>query len=131
MNYSYSDLTPPNTYEIAKRRTVMRLCRGIIHKVEIQFPIGCAEVVHCHINRGLHQVWPSNPEANYTSDGHVISFVESYELLTPPYIMDVWTWNESENHNHKITVWISILPKRSLMHYILPEIGRIFSRGNK
>lgn len=105
----------------------MRLCRGIIHKVEMQFPVGCAEAAHCHINRGLHQVWPSNPENNYASDGHIIAFMESYELLTPPYNLDLWTWNESENYDHKITVWISVLPKKSLMHYILPEIGRIFS----
>jgi hypothetical protein len=121
MIYTYSDNVPKSTPALSKRRTIMTLCRGIVHKVEVQFPVGCSEVAKCTINDALHQVWPSNGGAFFASDGHVISFEESYEILTRPYVLDLWCWNDSTEFPHNITVNIGILPKKSMVHYIIPE----------
>lgn len=126
MIYSYSDIVPINTPITAKRRTVMKLCRGIVHKIEIQFPAGCAGVARCTINDALHQVWPTNGNSFFASDGYVIAFEENHEILTKPYTLDLWCWNISTAYTHEITVNIGILPKKALVHYIVPEAVRMF-----
>lgn len=129
MNFSYSDNVPANTPESTKRRTRLYLAKGIITKVAIQFPTGCAELAHCTINRGLHQVWPTNPDGNYAADGYVIEFEENYELLTHPYSLDFITWNESTTYSHNLTVWLTILPKKSIMQYIMQHAYSMMVRG--
>lgn len=126
MIYSFSDTIPKLTTRANARRTVMRVTRGIVHKIEIQFPVGCAEVAKCTINDALHQIWPTNSNSYFASDGHVISFEESYEILTRPYVLDLWTWNDSLDFPHTLTVNIGILPKKALIHYIVPEAVRLF-----
>lgn len=126
MIYTYSATIPKNTLVTAKHRTDLPLCRGIIHKIEVQFPVGCSGVLRAHINDALNQVWPTNGNSYFASDGHVISFDESYEMLIKPYLLTLWSWNISTEFSHEITVNIGILPKKNLVHYILPEAINLF-----
>lgn len=132
MIYTFSDTIPANTTRSNRRRTVMKMTKGIIHKLEIQFPIGCAGVAHCTINAALHQVWPTNANESFASDGFVMSFDESYEIAQRPYSLDLWTWNLSTAHEHTITVRIGILPKKSMLTYIVQTaVGLFLKKGVK
>jgi len=124
MIYAFSDTVPANTPKANKRRTVMKLGRGIIHDLEVEFPPGCAALAHCTINEGGHQIWPTNEEESFHSDGWVIKFREHYELKNPPYELGLWTWNEDDTYEHTITVRIGLLEKKYVMPWSLADVLR-------
>ena len=44
--------------------TIEDLCvtRGLVYKLEVQFPSGCQGLVGVSIYDGAYQVWPSTPD---------------------------------------------------------------------
>lgn len=112
MIYAFNISTPLNTTEANKKSTALRLGRGVIHKVEIDFPPGSQGTLHIAIRRGLNQVWPTNPADYFAADDRLISFPEYYELLWPPFRLVAETWNESLNNAHTVTIRIGLLKRQ-------------------
>jgi len=81
MIYRFAITTPEKTYETAKKETVFKLARGVIYKIEFDFPPGPQGTLHLAIRRELHQIWPTNPDGDFAADDRLISFPEYYELL--------------------------------------------------
>jgi len=129
MIYSYPIVAEKNTTISTKKRTDITLKKGVIHQVEIQFPIGCAELAHIQIYDNLSQLWPSNEGQSFASDGHVISIKESYIFDSAPFSLIIYTWNESEDYDHKITLRLGLLPKSALLEYILPVTTYFLFKG--
>jgi len=120
MIYSYDISVPQETSHITKQRTDVTLKKGVIHAVEIQFPIGCAGLTHVQIFDNLSQLWPSNEGESFASDGFVISFKESYAVNDAPYNLIIYTWNTSVTYSHLVSVRLGMLPKSALLEYVLP-----------
>jgi len=102
-----------------KTATDLRIARGIITKIEVQFPSGCAGTTHVQICHGLHQIFPKNPDGDIASDKETISSMESLEILTPPYVLKAWTWNTSTLYDHTVNVRVEVIPKRSFLGGVL------------
>ena len=115
MFYDYTFAIPANTAEANPERFDCKLTHGVIHKVEVGFPAGCAGLAHLKILQGLHQVWPTNPEGSFNTDNFTISFNEYYELTEPPYILTLSGYNEDDTYPHTIEVRFAILPARILL----------------
>ena len=111
MVYNFNIEVPQDGSVATSQATRLKLTAGVIHQVEVYFPAGCAGLVHCHINDGLYQVWPSNPDDNMFGDDSLFSFEEDYELDTDPYELTVYAWNEDDTYNHTIRVSLGILPR--------------------
>jgi len=109
--YRFSISTPKNTPFINRKRTELRLTAGIINQVNFTFPPGCAGLLHLTINHGLYQIWPTNPEESFATDGETISFEEFYELKTEPFTLVAFTWNEDDTYDHTVIVRIGLLPR--------------------
>ena len=92
----------------------LNLTHGIIHRVEIQFPIGTRALAHCQIFHRRHQVWPTNIDSSFASDGYVIPIDEHYDLTEPPHTLLAICWNEDDTYAHTITVRVGILPREVL-----------------
>jgi len=108
MNYAFNITTPAQTPETNKLKTVMKLFRGLINKVEIQFPPGPAGLLHVHINRANHQVWPANAESHYIGDDQTIVIPAKYELDQPPFQFECFTWNEDDTFDHLVIIRFDI-----------------------
>lgn len=93
----------------------VKLTHGIIHRVEVGFPSGCAGLVHIQIKEGLHQRWPSNPEGSFNSDGYTIGFDEHLKFYEEPYILTLVGWNLDDTYDHIIEVRFGILPPEVLI----------------
>jgi len=115
MIYSYTISTPANTPKSAKQETKIALAKGVIHKIEIDFPPGNLGKLHVAIRGGLEQIFPSNESSDLIGDDRLISFPEYYEILTAPYEMTVETWNESLNNAHSISIRIGLLPRQYVL----------------
>lgn len=85
---------------------------GILTDVAITFAPGCHRVVHVHIDEALHQIFPTNPEADYRGDGYTLEIRDEYEL--PPGTTKIHLRGYNVGiYEHEITVSFRIkLPER-------------------
>ena len=112
MFYDFAVSVPANTLESAPVEQTLKLTHGIIHKVEVQFPIGTQALAHCKILEGGHQFLPTNPEGSFASDGYVIPIDEYYEFYTEPYTLKVRCWNDDDTYQHTITIRVGIMESK-------------------
>ncbi len=126
MFYVFPITTPANTPESAKIKTILQLARGKITQVQVHFPSGHLGLTHIGINRGLHQFYPTNPEATFSSSGEAIVFAEDFELTADPLQLEAYTWNLDDTFAHLITVRVELQPlaeKKSLADDIKALLG--------
>ena len=126
MIYVFPLLLPANTAETAKQKTVLALARGRITRVMIEFPAGHVGLTHLYIRRGLHQVWPANPEVNFKSSNETILWDEDYSLETAPHQLDAYAWNEDDTYEHTITVRIVLEPAKAQVS-LIDELRALFT----
>ena len=110
MFYDFSFTIPANTTEADPQELVCKLTYGIIHRVEIIFPSGCAGLAHLQIREGLHQYWPTNPDGAFNSNDERIEFSEYLELYRTPYELVLIGWNEDDTYPHTLEVRFGLLP---------------------
>ena len=115
MYYDFSFTIPANTPRKTPEELDCKLTNGIIHRVEVAFPAGCAGLVFLAIRKGLHQVWPTNPDGAFNTDGYTIAFNEYYQLFSAPYKLTLEGWSLDDTYDHTLEVRIGILPAEILM----------------
>lgn len=108
MIYVFPITTPPSTPEASKLKTILTLTRARITGMQVHFPSGHLGLTHIGINRGLHQFFPANPEASFSSSGEAIVWKEDVLLDTPPYQLEGYTWNLDDTYDHTITVRVQL-----------------------
>jgi len=114
MFYDFAITVPKSRTEANPVEQVMKLTYGVIHRVEVQFPIGTQALAHCKLLHEEHQLFPTNPEGSFASDGYVIPIDDHFELFTEPYSLKAKCWNDDDTYAHTITVRVGILPPETL-----------------
>jgi hypothetical protein len=102
--YESSNIIPANTAAVNAVRVSITLMPGVIKRVEIQYPTGCAGLAHTRIYRKNVQLWPSNPGGDFAGDGYIIGFNEVYLLDSEPYVFVLEMWNLDDTYQHEIRV---------------------------
>ena len=115
MIYHFTISTPANTSKSNPQLTRLKLSRGVIHQIDIFIPAGHEGLAHLVINRGLHQVWPSNYGEDFNGDDSDISFREHYRLTKAPYLLECYTWNEDTSYAHSFILRVGILPEEVIV----------------
>lgn len=115
MIYRYGISTPASTLEANKQKTILKLERGVIHQIDIDFPPGPVGLCHVHINNALHQVWPTNQGEDFAGDDVHISFREHLEIVHPPFELEVYTWNLDDTNEHTIVIRLGILARKFIL----------------
>lgn len=111
MFYDYAITVPASTTQGSPIEQVMELTKGVIHRVEIGFPIGTRAKVHCQIYHQEHQFLPTNPQGSFASDGYTIAFDEHFELKTAPYDLKARCWSDADTYSYDINIRVGVLPK--------------------
>ena len=115
--------TPPIIHYVTPVRTVLKIAKGLVYKVEIEFPAGPVGLLRCQIYDGSFQLWPSTPGEYFKSDGLLISFDDTYLKLAAPFEFTIYTWNEDEAYPHGLTVRIGMVSSELFMARFLPSYG--------
>lgn len=123
MVYSVSISTDADTSEVDAIRTVLRVGKGLVWRIEAEFPPGCAGLAHLKIMDGGYQVFPASPGQSFASDGTVISFDDLYLKDSAPYQFDVLTWNLDEYYSHTLQIRIGMASSEAFMSRYMPSVS--------
>lgn len=91
---------------------VLELTHGIIHRVEVEFYPGPRRYVWVKLFHLEHQLFPTNPESSFRTDGYTIGFDDYYELKTSPYTLLVRGYSPDADYEHVVTIRIGILESK-------------------
>jgi len=108
MFYVFPITIPANTPATAKTKTTLKLTAGRITRVMLEFPAGHVGLTHIHVNSGLHQLYPTNPDANFSSSNETIDFAEDLSMDIPPFTLQAYAWNLDDTYEHTITLRIEL-----------------------
>jgi len=123
MIYTASILTEANTAEASAKRTVLRVGKGLVWRIEAEFPPGCAGLAHLFITDGNYQVFPATMGESFASDGTVISFDDLYLKTAAPFEFVVTTWNLDEAWDHTLHVRVAMASSEAFMSRYMPSIS--------
>ena len=97
-----------NTSESSPREDFINISTGVIHKVEVLFPPGCAGLVGVRIHQGGHQIYPTDTEA-FISDAETISF-NDYHIVQRGYTsLRILSYNTDTLYAHTIYLRFGVL----------------------
>ena len=111
MDFTKYISTPKNTGETGPLVTTIKLTRGRLTGGFLYFPAGAAGTLHFLARVGKHQIIPFNTGENVRLDDCLLNLSLGIDLLEPPYVIDLVTWNDSTEYAHVLTVGFSIHPK--------------------
>lgn len=122
MIYTGDITIPANTPATSPTIERIPIALGIIYKIELQFPPGCAGLTHIVINDGGYQVWPSTPGKDFATDDYTISFEDTYLKQASPTEMQVYGYNVDETYEHTIQIRLGVASAHIFMARYLPTM---------
>ena len=119
-----------NTAEASPHEEDLKLTDGVITRVEVEFPAGCAGLAHSYARQAIHQVFPTNPDGDLASDNHVIAWNDYEDLDTDPRVLTIGGWNDDDTYAHTITWRIElsdrdIAERQKSSQTLLDRIGKL------
>lgn len=117
MVFSFYLTVPSNTPKTAQIRKRLKLTRGVLWKLDIFFPPGSAGLTHIHIDEALHQVFPLNPDGDFSGNNVVFSGEVYYKLEREPYELDLWGWNTDDTYAHTVFVTMWVMPEVAISYW--------------
>ncbi len=114
--------TPADTSYDDRIHTLLSITKGLVYKVEIDFPAGSAGLLHCQIFDGGFQLWPTSPRLSFHSPGFVISFEDTYLKNYAPFSFEVYTWNLDDTYDHFLQVRIGLISEQAFMARFMPNM---------
>lgn len=103
----------------------LTIAKGIITKFIVKPRFGNANLAHLIILSHEHQIAPSTENMDLHSDGTLIEWEDYYECYQPPFELKLKGWNEDDTHQHKIDVYVAVLPRKAI---IVTAIADVFDK---
>jgi len=98
--------TAKNTLRADPLTVNINLPIGVIHRVWVEFPKGCAGLVGVQIWRGPYQIFPLPEDTWLRSDNAVMNFALTHDMLKEPFTLTLKSYNEDDTYRH--TIWIGL-----------------------
>jgi hypothetical protein len=114
--YNFPVVIPANTTEDDPYEVDAPLTHGVIHRLEVEFPDWHRGQTHARILHRGFQLWPSNPQSDFSSNDHTIVWNDYYPLLDRPFGLRLIGWNSDDTFPHTVTVRIGVLPVKVAEH---------------
>lgn len=119
MIYTKIITTPANTTENAPLETVLDLCIGIVHQVDIFFPPGAQGLHRLRVTRGVNAVIPTNAEGYIAGEDERISHKEYIDVDDEPKRLVVRSWNLDDTYEHTVMLRVGVLRKAIIAPWLI------------
>lgn len=128
MNYVVDMTIPLDTAKADMERQEIRLPKGVVKKVSIYFPWGCAGMVSIVVFEYEHQVWPTQHEKYYRGNEVLIEFPEDHDLPDEWNLFSVRGWSPGTEYEHTPIVSITVLEDKE-PSWLRSVLGRLLGVG--
>jgi len=122
MFYSYNITVTAATSEEGAELTTLYLSAGVIHQIDILFPVNANREVYVKLLDAGFQIMPSNPEEAIRANNTVISTREFFDIPAGGSILTVKAWNVHATDDFMISVNVGVLPRRILQPFSFKEL---------
>lgn len=112
--------TPQGTLISNPVTTLLKVAKGLVYKIEVEYPPGACGSHYVKILDGAHQVWPTTPNTYFHGDDEIISFEDMYIKNEPPYEFTIVTYNTGDSYDHLVQVRIGLVSSKVFMARFLP-----------
>lgn len=110
MDYIVYISTPANTADSDPLITTLRLTKGRLCGGFLYFPRGPSGYLHFQARIGGHQILPYNIDQSYRLNGCVVPLHLDIDFFSPPFLIDLVTWNDSTEYDHVMTAGFFLDP---------------------
>jgi len=108
--------------EATLTRTILRVSKGLVWRLEVEFPPGCAGLAHVRILDGSYQMYPATVGETFASDGSVIGFDDLYFKSSEPFEFIIEGWNEDTAWPHTVSIRIGLATSEAFMSRYMPSL---------
>jgi len=122
MIYTASITYSKGQSEATLTRTTLRVGYGLVWRMEVEFPPGCAGLAHVRILDGSYQMYPATPGETFASDGAVIGFDDLYMKASEPFSFMIEGWNEDTAWDHTLQVRVAMASQEDYMSRYMPSL---------
>jgi len=119
--YAATIQTEANTTEANAVRTILRVSKGLVWRIEVEFPPGCSGLAYLQIFDGAYQMFPSSIGEGAHSDAAIIGFDDLYMKSSEPFEFVIKTWNLDDTWNHTLQVRLGMASSEAYMSRYLPS----------
>lgn len=104
-------------------RTTLKVTKGLIWLVEVDFPPGCAGLMNVQILDGKYQICPASVGYSLKGDWALLTYDDLYLKEAAPWELTIITWNEDELWDHTVQVRIGMVSARLFMARYMPTLA--------
>lgn len=115
MLFSKQITVPASTTEANAETIYIKIQRGVISKVWVTFPAGCAGLVKMRVLHGGHPFIPVNADNYIRGNDYTFELPVMYEITDHPTIITVKVWNEDNTYIHTVDILFLVLDKRLVL----------------
>lgn len=95
-------------------RTQLKVNQGVIARVWVHFPPGCAGLTRLRIYHEGHPFLPVEKDAYISGDNYVFDLPMFYEITDEPQQITIEGWNEDEVYSHTVDILMLVLPREAV-----------------
>lgn len=125
MFYSYNISVTHGTTEPTAEETKMEVSAGIIHQVDLVFPLNSNREIYLRIFAGSYQFIPVNAGGVVRATNTIISTREFYEVEEWNNTLTLMAWNVHATTDFDIGVNIGVLNRRILQPFSFEELLKV------
>ena len=114
MQFAYPITILPGITEDNPKREITKVGYGMLKKVSVYFPWGCAGLVGVRILHYEHILFPTNPDQWFTGNEILIEFACEYPILGGWNDFKVEGYNEDDFYPHTPVITFNVLPRSYL-----------------
>lgn len=120
MYYKVDFSIPKNTGKGSFVIARIKAAKGILHRLRIVFPSGCAGLVGVQLFHGGHPITPTTHGEWIRGDGNPFDLREFYPLPADANLITVRGYNLDTVYAHEVLVGIGVLPRVVLLPINIP-----------
>ena len=111
MLFSKQITVSASTTEVDATSVYIKIRKGVLSRVWITFPAGCAGLVKMRVLHGGHPFIPVNQDNYLRGDNYTFELPIMYEITDHPTILTVKIWNDDDTYDHTVDVLFLVLDK--------------------
>ena len=99
------------------------VAKGLVYRVEFDFPPGCCGLCHVRVFDGNYQVYPTSRDDSFHGDAAVIAFDDCYLKTAAPWAFRIVVWNDDDTWPHTVQVRVGVASSEAFMSRYMPSVS--------